>query len=385
MKRILIALMAVCMTLPAIPASAESDAALSLLAINVGKADCLILRCGTSTWMIDTGTAQSWGAVSAALRLNGITALDGVIVTHTDKDHAGGAWALATSSIPVGGWYASAFYCEVTEEKHPVVKAAALRQETVHWLRAGDSLPLDGGTMVVIGPTKCFADKENNNSVVLYVQAAGGSMLLTGDMEQPAEYELLRADAVPQADVLKVGHHGEGDASSNAFIRAVNPRVAVISTNTAEEPDTPDGNVMRALQAVGAQILQTQNASGGVLVTIGGGEIRWSLERWADPPAAVTGVAIAARDAQADTVTLRNDGRADADLSGWYLYSERGNETFVFPDGTVLAAGAALTVGTTSTAGETDILWPDKNVWHNSKEDAACLYDAYGRPMSRLD
>ena len=383
-KRILL----LCLVLALMPVTApgESESSgMSLLAINVGKADCLLLRYADKAYLIDTGTVESWGAVSAALKANGITALDGVILTHTDKDHAGGILALATSSIEVGGWYASAYYCEVKEKNHPAVLAAAMRGEEVVWLKSGDNLPFADGSLTVLGPAQYFDDKENNNSLVLYAVAAGGSMLLAGDMEEPAEQLLLKAGLVPRADVLKVGHHGEGDATSEAFVQAVQPKVAVISTNSIEEPDTPSKRVLKLLKAVGAQIALTENASGGALVTITAGQVSCKLVSWPEPPAVQTGIVLEGKDAEADVVTIRNTGSETADLSGWYLVSERGLEIYVLPEGTILAAGESLTIGTLTTDAETDVTWSQKNVWHKSKDDAAILYDVYGRLISRLD
>lgn len=382
-KRWLPLLLAVCL-LPGLGLAETTPDTLSLLAVNVGKADCLLLRYGGLTYMIDTGARESWGAVSAALRVNGITRLDGVILTHTDKDHAGGLPALASSSVEIGAWYSSAYFCEVTEEKHPAVLAAAQRGETVRWLSAGDNLPFGDGTLSVLGPTAYFGDKENNNSVVLLAEAAGGRMLLCGDMEEPAEALLLQAGAVPDCDVLKVGHHGEGDATSSAFALAVTPEVAVISTDSVAEPDTPSNRVMKLLRRVGAAVYLTETSGGGVLAEIRDGRVSASAVSW-DLPEAAAGIAIAAKDPQADTVTIRNNGGETVDLSGWYLYSERGGETYVFADGTTLAAGASVTVATQTTGVGGDLVWPDKNVWHNSKTDAAQLCDAYGRLMDRAE
>ena len=98
-------------------------------------------------------------------------------------------------------------------------------------------------------------------------------MLLAGDMEFPEEQSLLSAGLIPRADVLKVGNHGEGDATSDALIAAVQPKLAVISTNTAEEPDTPDPRVMRLLSGTGIPVLITQDSEQGILVTLRNGEI----------------------------------------------------------------------------------------------------------------
>ena len=99
----------------------------------------------------------------------------------------------------------------------------------------------------LIGPLEKDEELENNNSLVLLAEGGGGSMLLTGDMEFPEESSLLNAGAIPRADVLKIGNHGEGDATSNAFVNAVQPSLAVISTNSDDEPDTPSPRVLRLL------------------------------------------------------------------------------------------------------------------------------------------
>lgn len=366
----------------AAPARGEEAARMTLLSINVGKADCHLLTWEGRCWMIDTGAAESWGAVSAALMANGITHLDGVVLTHTDKDHAGGLPALASSSVAVDAWYASAYYCEVKkEEKHPAVMAAAQRGQTVTWLKAGDSLPFGSGRLTVLGPTRLDAEKENNNSVVLLAEAAGGSILLAGDMEQPEEEALLLSGVLQPVTVLKVGHHGEGDATSEAFALAVKPQVAVISTNSVAEPDTPSNRVMKLLRRVGAQIALTETAAGGVLVEVEAGKPAASLVSWTYPEEVRT-VALTALDPLADVLTLENTGTEAVDLSGWFVRSERGGELFVFPAGASIGPGAALTLSTLATPVPGDYVWADNNVWHNSKDDPAFLYDAWGREIS---
>lgn len=377
MKKLLLLMMSLWLCV----SCAYAEAAVTLQAVNVGKADALILRCGACTYLIDTGTRESWGSLSRALHTQGIDHLDGVILTHTDKDHGGGAWALAQSSVRIDHWYASVWYTR-KEKNHPGLNAAALRGQEVIWLQQGMTLPLDGGTMTVLGPMYEDPDKENNNSVVLLVEAGGGRMLLTGDMEFSEEKHLLAAGVIPACDVLKVGNHGESDATSQALIDAVQPKIAVISTNTAEEPDTPALRVLRLLQ--GAQVYQTQEAAAGVLVTVDGGTAQ--AEYLADPelPTMPQGMQIIAKGTD-DSVRLRNSGSSSIDLTDWFLYSERGGETFVFPADTVLAPGQELTVVSLSSEGSGDFTWPEKKIWHKSKEDACVLQDPYGRVADRME
>lgn len=360
---------------------ADADAPLTLFAVNVGKGDALLLNCGADTYLIDTGARENWGDLSRALAVLQVSRLTGVILTHTDGDHVGGALPLATSSIQVDGWYASAFFTG-KESKHPGVAAAAVRGEKLTFLQSGDELPLGTGRLLVAGP-RSASEKENCNSLVLVAEAGGGRMLLTGDMEFPEEKELLSAGAIPRCSVLKVGNHGEDDATSEALLKAVKPQIAVISTSTAVEPDTPSTRVLTLLVASKAMIYQTQDASSGVLVTIDGGETTASLMDYSELPAPVTGVTIKAVDHQADRITLRNTGSGAADLSGWYIHSERGNEIFVLPEGTQLAPGGELVICSESSGEAGDLRWPDTKVWHKTKDDAATLYDVYGRLMDR--
>lgn len=259
--------------------SSEGGGELSLLAINVRKADALLLRSGKTVYLIDTGTEDGWPALEKVLKQEGITRLDGVIITHTDKDHAGGFEYLVQSDIEIGEVYASAYFNKKDgkkkskEDKHPAVKALADTDKSVNFLTGGASLPLDGGTLEVLGPVEPNDEAENCNSLVLLATGGGGTMLLAGDMEKPEEKTLLARNLIPKVDVLKVGNHGEGDATGENFVAAARPAVAVISTNSDDEPDTPDPEVVQRLLRYGAKIYLTQDTETGVLVTLKDGKI----------------------------------------------------------------------------------------------------------------
>lgn len=273
-KTLLISILALSLLFTGCTGESAGENEMSLLAINVRKADALLLRCGTSAYLIDTGTKKSADDMLAVLRGEGITRLNGVILTHTHADHVGGLKALLESGIEIENIYTSKYYVLKKEDgKHPVDKAIKKKDYEVTYLAAGDTLPLDGGKLTVVGPLEKNEEAENCNSLVLLAEGGGGSILLTGDMEFPEEASLLDAGLIPHADVLKIANHGESDATSDALVAAVSPSLAVISTNTVDEPDTPDPRVMRLLSGTGIPVLITQDSEQGILVTLRNGEI----------------------------------------------------------------------------------------------------------------
>lgn len=366
-------------------ASARASEPMTLFAVNVGKADALLLHSGKDVYLIDTGTEESWGALSRALKMLNVTHLTGVIATHADKDHIGGLPMLAASSVEVDAWYASAYSAKYDRDEHPAALAAASRAESVRWLSMGETLALDGGSITVLGPVSA-SDEENDNSLVLLCETEAGRMLLMGDAELAEERELLAAwPDLPRCQVLKVGHHGGDDATSSALLKVIQPDAAIISTSTAERAETPSAAVLSRLAAIGAQTAVTQDGGAGVLVTLENGQAAVSVSDWTELPEPVGGIKLTDKDAQEDTVCLVNTGGARVDLTDWFLRSERGGEVFVFPKGTELPADGTLTLGTFSTDETTDLVWQDKNVWHNKKDDAARLYDPYGREIDALE
>ncbi len=247
----------------------------AVLFMNVGKADCALVFLGERAYLVDTGSKDSAPAMMRAVMAYGIQELDGVFITHTDKDHVGGLKPLLKSDVKVARLYAPAIHTEASDESHPVYEASQKYEVPMTWLVAGDRVEAGEGLVFsVLGPISKVEDSENNNSLVMDLQTPEGNILFAGDMEFPQEEELLRAGAIPKATVLKVGHHGEDDASSTAFIATVRPKWAVISTSTQEEPDTPDPKVIKLLWAVKANVAVTQEATCGILVRLSGGQVQ---------------------------------------------------------------------------------------------------------------
>ncbi len=269
LRRLLAAAMAILM------AVGIAHAEVSMLAVSVGKGDALLIQAGDYTCLVDTGKKDNEPQVRKALKYAGVDALDAVFITHTDKDHSGGLKWLRKSEIKIGEIYASAYYPESTYEKHPAVKTAEKLGTEVHWLKAGDSVPLgdSGASFRVLSPEYEIPGNEDDNSLVMMLESPDGRILLAGDMELMQEQVLHASGVDLQCDVLKVPNHADTDACSNELIAASNAKIAVISTSSAEKEDTPAKRVLKGLKSAGCETYITENCKIGVLVRMSEGNI----------------------------------------------------------------------------------------------------------------
>ena len=296
MKRICGFIMVLIMLLTG-PASAIAKVSRNeakLLCLNIGKADCMLLLYGNTNWLIDTGYEVTYNALKTALDEYQIDHLDGVFLTHCHEDHDGGLMPLAQSNIPVNAWYASSVWFDVEEGEHPAVLAAKERGEEVTWLSAGDIIPVDADTsFTVLGPLDINEENENNNSLVLLFSSPAGSILLCGDMKKDEEKDLLNAGNIPSCSLLKVGHHGDNGTFSKHFLTAVRPETAVISTSTAQEPDTPAPSTLHKLKEIGCAAYVTQDFHDAVLFTLSNGNVT-SVEDiiWENAPPRIIGITL---------------------------------------------------------------------------------------------
>jgi competence protein ComEC len=126
-------------------------------------------------------------------------------------------------------------------------------------ISAGDRFEIEGVMVEVLWPQNqngIEGESGNNDSIVLRLVYGSVSILLAGDIERAAEDQLVRS-ALLRADVLKVPHHGSSSSSTEAFIDAVSPRLAVISVGERSRFGHPHKTVVDRYLARGIRLLQT--------------------------------------------------------------------------------------------------------------------------------
>jgi len=354
-----------------------TDQDFAILFVNVGKADAAILRFGDTAVLIDTGSAESTPQLIAGLNALGIEQVSAVFITHSHSDHLGGLDALSANyRIPM---VYSPFYSEADKNgTGKIVKRAEKLALPHQELMAGDFVTItEEVSFTVLGPLSLNEADDNDNSLVLRLDYGGKTFLFVGDMQFAEEQEIITSGANLQSDVLKVGNHGNPDATGDDFAALVSPAFAVISTNTTEDADSANPRVYAALPD--AEIVITQEFPMGVLLTLdGSGAIMLGNPA---REAVESSVVVSGFDVSSQTITLSNNGATAADLSGMVLFSVRSDAVLRFPEGTMLAAGESLVTGE---GGAFSFKGEDKPL-SKKKDNTVILFDQLGSLVSKLE
>jgi competence protein ComEC len=131
---------------------------------------------------------------------------------------------------------------------------------------------MGGAVVEVLAPCPSPHDDRgaNDNSLVVRIGYGRRHFLFVGDAEGEEERDLMALGAGRlRADVLKVGHHGSRTSSSPAFLAAVSPEVAVVSSGVRNRFGHPHPTTLASLAAAGVRVLRTDR-SGAVVATTDG-------------------------------------------------------------------------------------------------------------------
>lgn len=224
-----------------------------LVVIDVGQGLSVLVRTSRHALLYDAGPAVEDGfdagerAVVPALHALGVARLDRLVVSHGDNDHAGGVDAVRRV-VPVGE--------SLAPEGAPV--------DVDGPCRSGQSWEWDGVRFRFLHPTPYFPYLANEASCVLRVETRNGAALLTGDIGEVIERELVRREpAAVRADVVLAAHHGSGGSSDPAFVAATAARLVLISNGYRNRFGHPKPHIVARWRQAGAEVLSTE--TGGAL------------------------------------------------------------------------------------------------------------------------
>ncbi len=240
---------------PARNLPAPGDAELQVL--DVGQGLSVLVRTANHSLLYDMGPAMPDGfdagerVVLPALRALGVRQLDIAVVSHGDNDHAGGFGAIRRG-LPVDDAYAPEG--SLVADTDPCV--------------AGREWQWDGVSFRFLHPPPHFPYLGNEASCVLRIDTDHGSALLTGDIGEVIERDLVRRGGIDpaasiDADVVLVAHHGSASGSDPAFVAATGARYALVSSGHGNRFDHPRPEVIARWHGAGAETRDT--GEGGAL------------------------------------------------------------------------------------------------------------------------
>jgi len=224
-----------------------------ITAIDVGQGDSLLLITPQGkTLLMDSGGIPGNShsdfdvgeeVVSPYLWSRGITRLDAVAISHAHSDHMGGMPSVIANFQPHEIWYGMD---SPTPGFAKVKETAQLFHVMEKQYVSGADFDFGGVNVRVLNPQPGWQPRprmEDDESLVLRMQYGQTSALLVGDAHQRIEKFLINES--PQADFLKIGHHGSATSSSPDFLAAVQPRFAVVSVGFYNSFKHPRPEVMQ--------------------------------------------------------------------------------------------------------------------------------------------
>jgi len=238
---------------------------LEVTSIDVGQGDSILLVSPTGrTLLVDAGGIPHWmhseldigeDVVSPYLWSRGLHRLDVVAVTHPHADHIGGMRAILANFHPRELWIGVG--PANSELESLLVEAKALSVPVIV-RQAGEKFDYAGVRFRVLAPSADAAThsrKSNDDSLVMSIGYAGTTALLEGDAEKEVERRI--AEDQPEADLLKVAHHGSATSTIPELLSVVHPRFAVISVGARNVYGHPRGEVLERLAQANVKTYRT--------------------------------------------------------------------------------------------------------------------------------
>lgn len=218
--------------------------------LDVGQGQSILLQSHGSTYLVDCGgdnDEMTSDLIAQTLLSQGISHLDGIILTHYDRDHAGALPYLLTRVeteilvIPPHGGELP----ETLDHAEPAV------------IRAEEDMTIAYGTSRIQIFVPVFSDESNENSLCVLFTQEDCDILITGDRSGYGERRLLRHTDLPDVELLIAGHHGAKSSTCEELLLAVRPETVIISVGEDNPYGHPAPEVLDRLEKHGCSVYRT--------------------------------------------------------------------------------------------------------------------------------
>lgn len=246
---------------------------LRLSFLDVGQGDCIFIQNEKGVRILCDGGSSSVGKVGQYrilpfLLYHGVSELDYVMLTHMDMDHICGVKEILeteSASVRIGTLILPKLSAP-DESCHEMEELAEKKGVPVRYMQKGDCIHSGKLGITCMHPAADFrSENKNENSLVLHVQYGSFDAMLMGDLEKAGE-EFLLAGEMPgkqkgaenEIEVLKVGHHGSGGATSEKLLEILEPQLAVLSYGKNNRYGHPAFETLERLEKYGCHTVSTE-------------------------------------------------------------------------------------------------------------------------------
>lgn len=250
---------------------------LQVTAIDVGQGDGFYIRTpGGKHYLIDGGSTSESKVgqyrIEPFLKSQGVGSLDYVFVSHGDEDHMNGISELLADQemgIQIG---TVVFPAEkvLDDSLIELAELAEMKGTKIAIMRSGETITDGEMVLKCLFPSESYEGETGNaSSMVLELDYREFEMLFTGDLEGGGERELLDSGELRDCDVLKAGHHGSKNSTSEEFLEAVSPEITMISAGKNNRYGHPHKETMERLEAAGSKVYCTKDSGAVTIITDG--------------------------------------------------------------------------------------------------------------------
>ena len=354
--------------------------------LDLGQGDSILVQSPNGkNLLVDGSTKDAGKEVVAYLKSHDVEKLDYVVATHPDADHIGGLISVLNSVsiknfVDSGKVHTSQTYEEMLQ---------LILDKNIPFIvpNIEDTIPLDDDLDITVLNVGEESDDNNEASIVLKITYGEVSFLLMGDADIRIEKEILERSNV-KSTVLKAGHHGSDTSSSEDFIQAVKPEVTILSYGKDNSYGHPDAEVKSRLERISSQIYGTA-VVGNIVVETDGVDYNVLTNGNVEPTeiadTVAEGINISSKDLRGEIVGITNSGGTTVSLKDWQLVSVAGNQTFKFPNMSLLAGETIyVTSGPEAKEGSGYLKWTTGQMWRNDG-DAATLLNSKGEVVSEFE
>lgn len=221
--------------------------------LDVGQGQCILIQSKDACYMVDCGGFSDYAVADQAaltLRTEGISQIDGLILTHFDQDHAGNAEAFL-HQIP-----AEHIYVPAADLDHQIRKNLEYEYSGIlRNVRAVTALDCGIGQITIYPGEK--GKDGNESSLCILFQAKDCDILITGDRNSNGERYLIDHGQLPEIDILVAGHHGAESSTSLYLLQQLRPKTVVISVGEDNYYGHPDPVIIRRLENFNCTVWRT--------------------------------------------------------------------------------------------------------------------------------